>query len=73
MSPSFLVDDIADGDVDAGVDGDGDGDVDGGDVETGDVDGGDVYLQGGEKPEPVSQLCNRTDNLSPCSLKIIHW
>ena len=35
-----------------------------------DVGAADVDLQGGEKPEPVSQLCNRAYNLSASSLQI---
>ena len=38
-----------------------------------DVGAADVDLQGGEKPEPVSQLCNRAHNLSASSLQIIYW
>ena len=49
------------------------GDDDNGDDDKGDDNDGDVDLQGGEKPEPVSQLSNRADNLSSRSLKTVHW
>ena len=65
--------------VDAGDDGD--GDVSAAEFEAGDDGDGDsdefdtgafgADLQVGEKPEPVSQLSNRADNLSSRSLKII--